>query len=80
MKTFKEFGDFFDAPPHLSTEKISTTSFAAAVRPSYSDTQESPPMLALTDKEKEKQKERKKRKDRILKKSRRYLPGESVIK
>ena len=54
MKTFKEFGDFFEAHPHLSTEKISTTSFAAAVRPSYSDTQESPPMLALTDKEKEK--------------------------
>jgi hypothetical protein len=73
MKTFKEFGEYFKAHP---TEKLSTTSFAAAVRPAYSDTQESPPMLALTDKEKEKQKEKKKRKDRILKKSRRYLPDE----
>ena len=77
MKTFKEFGEFFKAHPHLNpTEKLSTTSFAAAVRPAYSDNQESPPMLALTDKEKEKQKEKKKRKDRILKKSRRYLPDE----
>ena len=49
MKTFKEFGEYFKAHP---TEKLSTTSFAAAVRPAYSDTQESPPMLALTDKEK----------------------------
>ena len=76
MKTFKEFGEFFEAHPHLSAEKVSTTSFAAAVRPSYSDTQESPPMLALTDKEKEKQNERKKRKNRFLKKSMRYLPDE----
>ena len=73
MKTFKEFGEFLKAH---HPEKLSTTSFAAAVRPTYSDTQESPPMLALTDKEKEKQKEKKKRKDRIIKKSRRYLPDE----
>ena len=73
MKTFKEFEAFFEAHP---TEKLSPTSYAASIRDPYADTQDTPSMLAPTDKELEKQKEKKKQKDKILKKSRRYLPDE----
>jgi hypothetical protein len=73
MKTFKEFEAFFEAHP---TEKLSSTSYAASIRAPYADTQDTPSMLAPTDKELEKQKEKKKQKDKILKKSRRYLPDE----